>query len=78
MPETDIKDIVRERYAEAARNVRAPGSCCGGAACGADAALAGVSAITSNLYAADETGALPEEAVLASLAACRTRGASDR
>ena len=58
---------MRERYAEAARNVSAPGSCCGGASCGADAALAGVSAITGNLYADDETGALPEKAVLASL-----------
>ncbi len=62
MPETDIKEVVRERYAEAARNVRAPGSCCGGAA-----TLNGVSAITGNLYADQETGALPEEAVLASL-----------
>ena len=62
MPDTDIKDVVRERYAEVARNVRAPGSCCGG-----DAARAGVSAITGNLYADHETNALPEEAVLASL-----------
>src|SRR5271157_513471 len=61
MPEIDIKEAVRERYAEAARNVR---SCCGGSACG-DAATQ--SPITSNLDAADETGALPEEAVLASL-----------
>ena len=67
MPEMDIKEVVRERYAEAARNVRAPGSCCGGASCGADAALAGVSAISANLYGDDETGALPEAAVLASL-----------
>ncbi len=67
MPDTDIKHIVRERYAEAARNVSAPGSCCGGAACGADAALNGVSAITGDLYADDETSALPEKAVLASL-----------
>ena len=66
MPENDIKEIVRQRYAEAARNVRAPGSCCG-AASSADAALAGVSGISSNLYADDETGALPEVAVLASL-----------
>jgi arsenite methyltransferase len=62
MPEANIKEIVRERYAEAARNVRTPGSCCG-----AGAALAGTSPITSNLYADHETGALPEEAVLASL-----------
>ena len=58
MSEVDIKEVVRGRYAEAARNVRAPGSCCGGASCGADAALAGVSAITSDLYADHETGAL--------------------
>ena len=62
MPEIDIKEVVRERYAEAARNVRAPGSCCG-----AGAALSGASPITSDLYADHETGALPEEAVLASL-----------
>ncbi len=67
MPEMDIKEVVRERYAEAARNVRASGSCCGGASCGADTALAGVSAISSNLYADDETSVLPEAAVLASL-----------
>ena len=67
MSDIDIKEVVRARYAEAARSVRAPGSCCGGAACGADAALAGVSAITGNLYADDETSALPEAAVLASL-----------
>jgi arsenite methyltransferase len=66
MPEIDIKEVVRERYAEVARSMRAPGSCCGGSACGG-AAQAGASPITSNLYAADETGALPEEAVLASL-----------
>ena len=62
MPETNIKEVVRERYAEAARNVRAPGSCCG-----AGAALAGANPITSNLYADAEKSALPEEAVLASL-----------
>ena len=67
MPEMDIKEVVRERYAEAARNLRVPGSCCGGVSCGADAALAGVSAISANLYGDDETGALPEAAVLASL-----------
>ena len=62
MTQVDIKEAVRERYAQAARNVGAPGSCCG-----ADAALAGASPITSNLYADAETGALPEKAVLASL-----------
>ena len=64
MSEVDIKEVVRERYAEAARSVRL---CCGGSTCGDGAALAGAGPITSNLYASDETGALPEEAVLASL-----------
>jgi SAM-dependent methyltransferase len=66
MSDIDIKEVVRGRYAEAARNVRAPGSCCGPAS-GDSAALANLSPITANLYAADETGSLPEEAVLASL-----------
>ena len=60
MPEADIKEIVRERYAEAARNVSAPGSCCSSACDCADP-------ITSNLYADAERAALPETAVLASL-----------
>ena len=63
---------VRERYAAAARRVRAGGGCCGPAgseiADEADAAeetdAAGVS---RRLYASDEVAALPEEAVLASL-----------
>src|SRR5690348_12031711 len=63
---------VRERYAAAARRVRAGGGCCGPAgseiADEADAAeetdAAGVS---RGLYASDEVAALPEEAVLASL-----------
>src|SRR5215813_1154649 len=54
---TDIKDAVREKYAEAARRVGS--SCCGEAV--------GTSPITSNLYAGHETGALPEAAVQASL-----------
>ena len=57
---TDIKEAVREKYSEAA--LRA-GSCCGPASCGP----ASNSPITANLYSAQETGALPEAAVLASL-----------
>ena len=61
MPKTDIKEIVRERYAEIARSVRAPGSpCCYDGE-------AGSCGISANLYADDETESLPEEAVLASL-----------
>jgi arsenite methyltransferase len=61
MPEIDIKEVVRGRYAEIARSVRAPGSpCCYDGE-------AGSCGISANLYGNDETESLPEEAVLASL-----------
>jgi SAM-dependent methyltransferase len=60
----EIKDIVKEKYGQAALRVTTGGSSC----CGASAALDGCcDPITSNLYDAAQTGALPEEAVLASL-----------
>jgi arsenite methyltransferase len=62
MSDTGLKEAVRERYSEAARRVSQGASCCGG-----NAALAGSSPITSNLYDVSEKGALPEAAVLASL-----------
>ena len=61
MPETDIKEVVRGRYAEIARSLRAPGSSC------CYDGEAGSCGISANLYADDETGILPEKAVLASL-----------
>ncbi len=79
MSEADIKDIVREKYAAAALRVGASagGACCGtqnaladavgGSCCGAQAEPAGASAISGALYGVDETSALPEAAVLASL-----------
>jgi SAM-dependent methyltransferase len=60
--ESAIKEQVRENYARAARRVTSneSGGCCGTAApCG--------NPITSNLYADSETGALPTEAIAASL-----------
>jgi arsenite methyltransferase len=61
MSEVDIKEVVRERYAEIARNVRAPGSsCCYDGESGSEG-------ISANLYAADETKCLPQAAVTASL-----------
>ncbi len=65
MSETGVKDVVRETYGAAARRVAAGGgnACCGAA----PAALDRCDPITSNLYGVDETGALPEAAVLASL-----------
>jgi arsenite methyltransferase len=61
MPEADIKEVVRNRYAEIARNVRAPGSsCCYDGERGSEG-------ISANLYAADETKSLPQDALAASL-----------
>jgi ubiquinone/menaquinone biosynthesis C-methylase UbiE len=54
---TDIKQAVREKYAQAAQRVGS--SCCAESLC--------ADPITSNLYADHETGELPEAAVLASL-----------
>ncbi len=63
--ETPVKDIVRQRYGEAAARVTqgAGNSCCGGAS----AALGGCDPITSNLYDEAQAGAVPEAAMLASL-----------
>jgi arsenite methyltransferase len=61
MSETDIREVVRERYAEIARSVRTPGaSCCYDGESGSEG-------ISANLYAADETTCLPQDAVTASL-----------
>jgi len=60
----DIKEIVREKYGQAALRVTGGGSSC----CGAAAALDGCcDPITSNLYDATQAGSVPEAAVLASL-----------
>jgi len=62
---TSIREVVREKYGQAAQRVTA-GS--GSACCGASACCDGsVDPITSNLYGSDQTGELPQEAVLASL-----------
>jgi arsenite methyltransferase len=67
MPEAGIKEIVRERYAEIARNVGKPGSsCCSGSSSCYDGER-GSEGISANLYDRDETGSLPREAVTASL-----------
>jgi 2-polyprenyl-3-methyl-5-hydroxy-6-metoxy-1,4-benzoquinol methylase len=60
---TDIKEVVREKYGEAALRVRAGGSSC----CGSTAATGCDDPITSNLYDASQAGQIPEEALLASL-----------
>jgi arsenite methyltransferase len=65
MSTLNIKEVVKEKYGQAALRVAAgqKNSCCGGSsACGTD-----IDPITANLYGDLEKGALPEEAVLASL-----------
>jgi SAM-dependent methyltransferase len=67
-----IKELVKEKYGQAALRVTTSGSsCCGATAApgGAHASLDGCSVdpITSNLYDSAQTGQIPEEAVLASL-----------
>ena len=59
----DIKDAVREKYAQAAIRVKTgDGACCAGECCGSPA-----DPITSDLYNSEEIAALPREAVDASL-----------
>ncbi|GAG16962.1 unnamed protein product, partial [marine sediment metagenome] len=65
--EREIKDTVRERYAESARQVTSAGdtSCCGSAPTDIDEGIKSV--VSSNLYTTDELQGLPQEAVVASL-----------
>jgi SAM-dependent methyltransferase len=64
MSTPDIRDIVKEKYGEAARRVTTGGSSCCGAAAAVDSCC---DPITSNLYDVAQVNALPADAVLASL-----------
>jgi arsenite methyltransferase len=64
MSSTDIKEVVKEKYGQAALRVTSGGSSC----CGATASSGlGCDPITTNLYDAAQAGEIPEEALLASL-----------
>lgn len=65
----DVKEVVREKYGQAALRVTTGGSgCCASTCCGTDAtSLNTVDPITADLYSADQKASIPEEAVLASL-----------
>ena len=65
MNEPNIREIVKDKYGEAARRAATGGSSC----CGATAASSscGCDPITSNLYDAAESGEIPAEAMQASL-----------
>jgi SAM-dependent methyltransferase len=59
-----IKEVVRQKYGQAALQVQGGGnSCCGSSR----TAIAGCDPITSNLYSAQQSGEVPEQAILASL-----------
>ncbi len=59
----DIREVVKEKYGQAARRVSSGGSSC----CGASSASGCEDPITSNLYALSQTEQIPEQALLASL-----------
>ena len=63
-PAQDIREVVKQRYGQAVKAVVAGAkpSCCGSAATG----MGGTDPITRDLYGADQTSGLPEEALLAS------------
>src|SRR2546426_386066 len=64
MSSPDIKEVVKEKYGQAALRVTNGGSSC----CGATASSGlGCDPITSNLYDSSQAGEIPEEALLASL-----------
>jgi SAM-dependent methyltransferase len=63
MSATNIKDVVKEKYGQAALRAKSGGSSC----CGATASGGCDDPITSNLYEALQTEGIPEEALLASL-----------
>ncbi|MGA8430297.1 MAG: arsenite methyltransferase [Candidatus Sulfotelmatobacter sp.] len=63
MSSTDIREVVKEKYGQAALRVSSGGSSC----CGTAASSGCCDPITSNLYDALQAEQIPEEALLASL-----------
>ena len=61
---TDIKEVVKEKYGQAALRVHTGGSSCCGASTAMDSCC---DPITANLYDANEAGQIPEDALKASL-----------
>lgn len=63
MNSTEVKEIVKEKYGQAAAQAKSGArSCCGPSSC-----CSTVDPITKDLYTSDEMAQLPEKAVLASL-----------
>ena len=64
MTGADIKEVVKEKYGQAALRVKSSGSSCCGATAASELCC---DPITSNLYDTSQTQQIPEEALLASL-----------
>jgi arsenite methyltransferase len=63
MSQTNIEQAVKEKYGQAAQRAAGGASAC----CGSGSGLSGCDPITKDLYDRDQTAALPEKAVAASL-----------
>jgi ubiquinone/menaquinone biosynthesis C-methylase UbiE len=63
----ELKEQIRDRYAERAQAVDAQQPCGCGCSCGPSAAIEPMDETTRGLYSIDETSELPAEAILASL-----------
>src|SRR5579859_2576888 len=63
MSETNIQDVVKQKYGQAAQQVAAGGTAC----CGGGGELSGCDPITRNLYDETQKAGLPADAVAASL-----------
>src|ERR1700732_329942 len=63
MSETNIQEVVKQKYGQAAKQVTAGGTAC----CGGGGELSGCDPITKNLYDEGQTAGLPAQAVAASL-----------
>jgi len=63
MSDTNIQEVVKQKYGEAAKRAASGGTAC----CGGGAELSGCDSITKNLYDDTEKATLPEKAVAASL-----------
>lgn len=63
MSEPNIKEVVKEKYGEAALRVKSGGSSC----CGTSRSSGCDDPITSNLYESQQVNEIPEQALLASL-----------
>jgi SAM-dependent methyltransferase len=59
----DVKEVVKQKYGQAALRVKSGGSSC----CGGSPATGGCDPITSHLYDTSQTAQIPEEALWASL-----------